>query len=408
MIDLAMKLLPKIALGCGVFVVVLIAVGVVLFMGACKVAKGVPGFFKTEPEYEVTSGKVYYVTYQGTGLGNVASRRLVEGADGSSFKTISPGKYAKDAKHIICDGSVLPGSDSKTFKLLDDQGHYGKDAHQVYCGGVIEGADAASFEFVNGLPKLRDNSTTIRVAKDKKDYYLGREPLRIRELASFKISDEDISVRDIWAHDKFNYYVLEKASPIADAATFQVLRSGFAKDAKQAYFLSGLIEGADPQTFEAFADDYAKDAKRVYHCSDRILEPKTTVMELADAATFNGLKSGWAKDAKQVFHNGGLVPDADAMTFVALDYDYGKDAKNAFYGNQVIQDADLATFQIVGPGNSLGSGYAKDKNNVYFGLSSVLGADAATFQAIEGKAWDKNNIYFGAYGKPISESTGQK
>jgi hypothetical protein len=359
---------------------------------------------KTEADYRVRGKEVFYVTYQGNGLWNEATEHLVDGADGRTFKRIHPGPFSKDAKQIIYRSYVLPGSDAKTFKLLDDQGYYAKDANQVYCEGVIEGADPASFEFVGGVKEKLDTIAFYRVAKDKKDYYLGNSPMHIRDLASFKIAVDGGAARDIWAYDNINYYVGADAFPIADVATFQFLKSGFAKDSKQVYHLKEILADADPKTFEAFEDDYAKDAKRVYHGGDRITDPGIKVLELADAATFKGLKSHYAKDAKQVYFDGGVFPEADPKTFEALDYCYGKDAKNAYCWRSVVEGADLATFVIVGPDNVSGSrfasGYAKDKNKVYCGAYVVLDADAATFQAVKSKAWDKSKTYYGDQGVP--------
>ena len=361
------------------------------------------GCLKTEPDYKVRGNQVFYVNYRGNGLWNEANEALVDGADGSTFETISPGKYAKDAKHIIYQSLLLPGSDSKTFKLLDDQGAYGKDAHQVYFRGVIEGADPATFEFVGGVNEKRDSLLFYRVAKDKNDYYLGYHPLHVPDLAAFKIVADGGAKSDIWAHDRLNYYVGEEAFPIADVATFQVLKSGFAKDAKQVYHLKEIIASAAPKTFEAFDDDYAKDAKHAYHGGDRITDPGIKVMEQVDAATFKGLKSHYAKDAKRVYFDGGVVPEADPQTFEALDYCYGKDAKHAFNWNNVMDGIDLASFTVVGPDNVSGSrfssGYAKDKNKVYCGSYLVPDADAASFQAIKGKAWDKSKTYYGTQGQ---------
>lgn len=192
-----------------------------LFLGGC---------LKTEADYDVRGSEVYFRTYRGNGLWNEATEHRVEGADGRTFKTLSPGPFAKDAEHVIYQHMVLPGSDAKTFKLLDDGGQYGKDARQVYCRGVIEGADPASFEFVGEVSEKRGTTSFYRVAKDKKDYYLGSSPLHIRDLASFKIAKDGGDVGDIWANDRFNYYVGAEAFPIADGSTFEILRSGFAKE----------------------------------------------------------------------------------------------------------------------------------------------------------------------------------
>lgn len=361
------------------------------------------GCLKTESDYKVRGSQVFYVSYRGNGLWNEGREVLVEGADGKTFKPISPGLYARDAVHIIYAASVLKGSDAKTFKLLDPEGNYAKDARQVYCRNVLEGADPATFEFVGNVNEYRDARNFYRVGRDSKDYYLGYYPLHVRDMASFKIVIEGGAFGDLWAYDKHSYYVGEQAFAIADIATFQVLKSGYAKDAKHVYHLKEVLPDADPAAFVAFDGDYAKDAAHVFHVSDRILDPKVTVQEGVDAGTFEYLKAHYARDSKRVYFDGYVVADADPATFVAMDYCYGKDAKHAFNGSSIVEGVDLPTFQSVGPDNASGgrleSGYAKDAHRVYCGGSIVFDADVASFQAVKGRAWDKSKTYYGTQGK---------
>jgi hypothetical protein len=296
--------------------------------------------------YEISGGKVIWNSWQSDGLFGKWSESQV--ADAKGFTIIEPYHepcpgYAKNAQSVFCGKWGLEGADVATFQVIDKWSALAKDAKQVYYRtAVIEGADPATFE----------RAGTAGVWRDKKDYYLGSTPLRVRDRASFKVLDEKVLGKDdhIWAYDKLDYYVGKQPTPIADSGTFQVIQSCYAKDAKQVYFGTRILSGADPASFQG--------------CG--------------------GESGEFAKDAKHVYWQGQVVEGGDAATFQFLQYRYAKDLQRAYFcydsGSPplALPDSDAKTFEVIGP-SSQGFGYAKDAKQVYSGPNVIPGADPATF-----------------------------
>ena len=354
-----MKSFAKITMGCGIFLLVLVVAGVALIMGAGKLAakitaitNSIPGdFFSTGPngflgsrsittEYKVDGDKVFY--------GSTA----LEGADAKSFTLVERNKekdpdasspnYGKDAKRVYYGAKVIPGAVPATFKdlgwpLASDV------VHVYYEDRVIEGADPATFGAIEGcMSRYRDRSHVYardkiiegadpatyepvgdgRLGRDKNDYYLrnnddydnGEFALHVCDMVSFKLLIpaeppqrnspwEDLwSV--IWARDNQCFYVGDKVIPIADPATFQNLGQGYAKDAKNVYYLQHVLADADPQTFQLVSPNHDEDWAKTF--------------------------AGYGKDAKLVYFREKVLQGADAATFTVVDEREFKD-KNHHY-----------------------------------------------------------------------------
>lgn len=317
-----------------------------------------------EVGYEIRGDKVIWNSWLGDGMFGKWSEAVVTDAQG--FQILQQEGYAKNAQDVFHGGAKVDGADAATFQLLEKQGGLAKDAKRVYDrGAVIEGADPSGFERA-GMEGL---------GRDTKDYYLGTQPLHVRDVASFKVLDTNACGKDdkIWAWDSLDYYVKTQATPIADPATFQVIQSWYAKDARQVYFGSKVLSGADVATFQGIggeSGEFAKDTKNVYW--------QGQVVEGCDAATFQLLKYRFAKDSKHAYfcYSGGIPP-------------------------LTLPDSDGKTFEVIGP-SSQGFGYAKDSKQVYQGANVITGADPATFGVDPGdpeKASDKNRRYH--YSKPV-------
>jgi hypothetical protein len=314
--------------------------------------------------YEIRGDKVIWNSWQGDGLFGKWSEAVV--TDEHGFQILQPEGYAKNTQDVFHGGAKVDGADAATFQLLEKQGGLAKDAKRVYDrGAVIEGADPASFERT-GMEGL---------GRDKKDYYLGTKPLHVRDMASFKVLDANACGKDdkIWARDSLDYYVSRVATPIADPATFQVIQSWYAKDARQVYFGSEVLAGADAASFQGIG----------------------------------GESGEFAKDSKNVYWQGKVVEGCDAATFQLLKYRFAKDSKHAYFcyssGSppHALPDSDGQIFEVIGP-SSQGFGYAKDAKQVYQGANVITGADPATFVVDPSdpeKASDKNRRY--QYGKPV-------
>ena len=317
-----------------------------------------------EAGYEIRGDKVVWNTFVGDGVFGKWSEAVVVGSQG--FEILQPEGYAKNAQYVFHRAAIIEGADAATFQLLEKQGGLAKDAKRVYeAGAVIVGADPASFERA-GMEGL---------GRDIKDYYLGTLPLHVRDVASFKVLDANAVRKNdhIWARDNLDYYVEMEAIPIADPATFQVIQSWYAKDARKVYFGSKVLYGADAASFQGIggeSGEFAKDATHVY-CQGQ-------AVEVCDAATFQLLKCRFAKDSKHSY------------------FCYQSESPPL-----VLPGSDGQTFEVIGP-SSQGYGYAKDARQVYQGGNVIKGADPATFvvdPTDSEKASDKNRHYH--YGEPV-------
>uniref|UniRef100_UPI003BF981E4 DKNYY domain-containing protein n=1 Tax=Candidatus Amarolinea aalborgensis TaxID=2249329 RepID=UPI003BF981E4 len=213
--------------------------------------------------YEVRGNEVYYVRTVYVLLISYRDAKLILEADGKTFEILDKKDYARDSRHVFYQGSLLPGSDSATFRWRSPS-FYAWDANQVYCNGrIIRNAQPGSFEplgnlfardkhrvYLSDLTVQGADPATFEIVKgnigrDRQDYYVSEKPLHVRDIKTFKMLKDDVSWNDIWAADKWNYYVGTDASPIADAGTFQVMEYGYAKDAKHAYYLNTVLADAD-------------------------------------------------------------------------------------------------------------------------------------------------------------------
>jgi hypothetical protein len=358
-----MKTFPKILLGCGVVVGLFV---VVVAMGAWWFVRDVvPSIdISTGPRhtatsyYKVEGDRVYY-----TSSDTLENETPLEGADAKTFKTLDNHTLAKDAKNVYYEGRAIPGADAATFRVsshqngdspdknaplvLSEMGRYAGDAQHTYFDGkVIEGArgqDATSVIEEYGDSKARDKhhvyykDTVVEGAdpasfeligggwmgRDKHDYYtpqyVGNEIRLLRmkvDMASFKLLVPTTTSTTggfdpwnhidklLWAYDKQHYYVGDKACPIADASTFVVLDFGYAKDAKQAYFLDKVIPGADGVTFQLVSPDHDKNWGHEFGC--------------------------YAKDAKHIYYQARVIEGADVATFTVVDERFFKDKNHRY------------------------------------------------------------------------------
>ena len=345
-----MKMIIKyLFMGCAILAVVLVLASVVVFFVGAKIVKSIPeGFFSTGPngfggrgysgpEYRVKGDKVFHRT------------TVMEGADAKTFTPIVPDNpntptiyYGKDAKQVYYEGKRLPGADPATIKDLGWP--LALDAsHVYYNGSVIEGADPNTFKIINGsVSRYRDKSHVYarekviegadpatyelvgdgRLGRDKKDYYLrnnddydnGEFALHVRDMASFKLLIPAVPSPNhnpwedmwsvIWARDNQCFYVGDKAITIADPATFEHLGQGYAKDAKQVYYLQHVLADADPQTFQLVSPNHDERWAKSF--------------------------AGYAKDANRVYHHEKVLQDADADTFTVEDEREFKDKNHRY------------------------------------------------------------------------------
>ncbi|MFZ4596553.1 MAG: DKNYY domain-containing protein, partial [Verrucomicrobiaceae bacterium] len=220
----------------------------------------------------------------------------------------------------------------------------------------------------------------------------------------------------------------------ADVATFQVVDKwgALAKDAKQVYYRTDVIEGADPVTFEVVggvgrdkADYYigptplrVRDRASFKVLDEKVLGKDDHIWahdkldyyvgkqptQIADSGTFQVIQSLYAKDAKQVYFGSAVLAGADPVSFQGIGGESGefaKDAKHVYCQGQVVEGGDAATFQL------LQYRYAKDSRRAYYCYDNripplaLAGSDAKTFEVIGpsshgfGYAKDAEQVYSG-------------
>jgi hypothetical protein len=182
------------------------------------------------------------------------------------------------------------------------------------------------------------------------------------DAASFKALSEEytkdknkVYYKHTW-HDSGSFWVVHL--PLADANSFEVIGSGFAKDTKNVWLNACPLQGVDPKTAELVNPGFV-----------------------------------W-KDANSVWYQQAKIPGADAKTFRHLDQAFYRDANRVYWSMTPLEGADLDTFRTFGDD----SPYAADRRSVWKGDTKITGYDAATFQAIHQSVnKDKNGVYAGEH-----------
>ncbi|WP_183406967.1 DKNYY domain-containing protein [Nocardioides marmorisolisilvae] len=164
--------------------------------------------------------------------------------------------------------------------------------------------------------------------------------------------------------------------PQADAKTFTILDTTYAKD-KNAVYLDGVVlPDADPGSFGLLeVSGYSKDATHVF-MRDRVLS------EDPDHFTFLNGDGGVTKDSAHVYWSDGTVLSDDPQHFAILSQDgfylFAKDGENVFVNGTAIKDADPGTFKVER------GAYGKDSEGVFYFTGPVHGADSSTFKVLDG------------------------
>jgi hypothetical protein len=178
-----------------------------------------------------------------------------------------------------------------------------------------------------------------------------------------------------------------------DAASFQALSEEYTKDKNKVYYKYRSIGSdsfwvaelplADAQSFEVIGSSFAKDAKNVWLSDVRLngVDPKTAEL----------VREGFVwKDANSVWYQQTKIPGADAKTFQHLDQAFYRDANRVYWSSTPLDGVDLDTFRTFGDD----SPYAADRNSVWSGATKITGYDSPTFQAIHQSVYkDKNGVY---------------
>lgn len=184
---------------------------------------------------------------------------------------------------------------------------------------------------------------------------------------------------------KGKYLYLSKKEDITDLSQFKELYENYYQYNKKLYFDTEkeLIElsGVDSDTFELLKDGYSKDAKQVYYLGK--------VLEGADVRTFTietRFYYQYECDKNNIYKDGRIV-STDAKNYKMLSNVYSKDSSKAYYNFHEIPGADIKTFK------DISDFFAKDKNHVYYQGKILEGYDPETFVKDKCGRWPSNPLY---------------
>ena len=199
----------------------------------------------------------------------------------------------------------------------------------------------------------------------------------------------------------------------ADAKSFQVINSHYAKDKDRVYFGDTyrkgqeyytvrhsrvkVLEGADPATFRYLNYDYARDKSLVFY--------EGVAFPVKDIETFELIDREYARDRVTAYYHQRPIPGSDGSTFAVIEGGYSKDAKRLFYSgldprgtdptrrSTALNGARPESFKV------LGGGYAADAGQVYY-RGALLTKEVASFELLaNGYAKSATRVYF--LGKPM-------
>jgi hypothetical protein len=178
-----------------------------------------------------------------------------------------------------------------------------------------------------------------------------------------------------------------------DAASFAALSRDYTKDKNKVYyrwispgrFWVVELPTADPATFAVLDSDLAKDAKRVWK-GDHVIDG-------ADAATARVVRPHWTwKDRNRVYYQAEVIKDADPATFRHLGQGFYRDAKRVWWCTIPLPGADPDSFQTYGDD----SPYARDRSHVWSGNSILEGVEAKSFELVHEHVFkDARRVYAG-------------
>ncbi|QIF01000.1 DKNYY domain-containing protein [Roseimicrobium sp. ORNL1] len=247
---------------------------------------GKPGAFD-KAGYHVDGTKVWYLATW------TAKPFEVVGADAASFKHPLPkgeSIYAKDKNHVYLRARVVPGADPATFEMFDDE--YSRDAKFVYRGEERICDDSANFEVLGG--NFVKNSKAVYRLYPKVEVQT-TDVANFRKLAQSEYHSYFADTEHVYV----NGIIVEGALP----ASFKVIKGGFGRDEKQAfYFSEPMPDGTLMDSFEVLDGPYARDGRRVYFMGKIVEGADPVTFEVTDA------KFQRAKDAKNRYQQDKSVP----------------------------------------------------------------------------------------------------
>jgi DKNYY family len=157
-----------------------------------------------------------------------------------------------------------------------------------------------------------------------------------------------------------------------------------------AYFYDRRLRDADPASFEILSSNFARDARAVYVHRKRFADADPASFEIILEREHN--PNQFARDHRHVYRTNlpAILKDLNGATFRMLDRHYGCDEVSVFSFDEVrvLKNVSPKHFK------ALEEGYAVAGDQVFFRGQKIAGAKAATFRVI--------GPGMGALGKPCS------
>ena len=199
-----------------------------------------------------------------------------------------------------------------------------------------------------------------------------------------------------------------------DAASFRVIDTLFARDARRGYYRGSAVPDSDGPTFGALSVHEARDRDAVYYCDTyrkgqeywSIQHVRVERIRDADPASYRALSEGYARDAHRAYAEGIPFDVRDVATFEPLAADFARDAQRGYYARAEIAGSHGPSLAIL---DERDPSYARDRANVYHGrhetdrsdsrsrpvLRTLKQADPATLRVLgRGYAGDTRHIWY--------------
>jgi hypothetical protein len=177
--------------------------------------------------------------------------------------------YRAQGGTVTYQGQQLPDADAASFAELGFG--YAKDRYNVYYRGeVLEFVDPSSFRVSARFTRHHTIGTPTSPAHKVQ---AGPETSGVKPAASKTQRHNSFDLLGSLGADEAGAYAVTDGRVTyegrqvkgADAATFEVLQAGYAKDARHAYYCGRLISGAlGGNYFDYTGDDYATDGLHTY------------------------------------------------------------------------------------------------------------------------------------------------
>lgn len=153
-----------------------------------------------------------------------------------------------------------------------------------------------------------------------------------------------------------------------DLGSFKILRNGYAKDAKGAYYLGHLVSKSHAPTFKPMKYAFAKDRDWVYYQGQAISQLPED---------FKVMSRDYGRDQLYAYYRGKIITGSKGAHFRLLRHGYAKDRGHIYFEGKILTQ-DVAHFKILKYQN--GHAFAKDSQHVYLNGTIMRSKDPDTYR----------------------------